>query len=287
MITSSSPVAVRYYLALRLGRLRGEAGLTKQQVAKRIGRTGQTVANIEKAVNAPTQSDLEKLLEIYEASEDFSELRDLLPVARRSAPRSQAPVPEDYDLRLNLEVGMAELDILSGSLVPGLLQVSAYAAAVFRANPNLSDEEIEQLVAARMDRKKIFTRRESPVRLYVVVDESVLYRSRGGAAAMREQLDYLLDVARTPEVDLQVLPMDAGSYLGEGTSWTIMNFPEPLRGHPGLVHLDLLGEARYVDDSHMVEQYQRAWRHIMATAASPERSLDMIREAKGKYVPRS
>ncbi|SDK57846.1 Helix-turn-helix domain-containing protein [Actinopolyspora mzabensis] len=284
MITSSSPAVVRYYLALRLGQLRGEAGLTKQQVAGRIGRTGQTVANIENAVNAPTQSDLEKLLQIYGAADEFVELSELLPVARRSVPKRQAPVPEDYDLRLNLEVGMAELDILSGSLVPGLLQIPCYAAAVFRANPNLSDEEIEQLVAARMDRKKIFTREERPVRLYVVMDESVLYRSRGDATVMCDQLDYLLDVARTSEVDLQVLPLDAGSYRGEGTSWTIMNFPEPLRGHPGLVHLDLLGEARYIDDSYMVEQYQRAWRHIIATAISPERSLEMIREAKGKYV---
>ncbi|RCW39183.1 helix-turn-helix protein [Halopolyspora algeriensis] len=283
MITSSSPAVVRYYLALRLTQLRTDCGLTKQQAAQKIGRTGQTVANLEKGFNAPTQSDLEKLLEVYGAAEQFPELRELLPVARKRVPKRSAPIPEDYDLRLNLEVDMARLDILGASLIPGLLQTPDYAAAVFRANPNCSDEEIQQLVDARMERKSIYTRAERPVELHVVLDESVLYRSRGGDEVMRGQLDSLLAVARTPSVDLQVLPLDAGSYLGEGSSWTIMTFPEPLRGHPGLVHLDLLGEARYVDDREMVELYRRAWRHVLGAAASPERSLQRIREARSKY----
>lgn len=210
MITSSSPAVVRYYLALRLVQLRIDTGLTKQQAAQKIGRTGQTVANLEKGFNAPTQSDLEKLLEVYGAAEQFPELRDLLPVARKRAPKRSAPIPEDYDLRLNLEVDMAGLDVLGASLVPGLLQTPDYAAAVFRANPNCSDGEIQQLVDARMERKSIFTRSERPVELHVVLDESVLYRSRGGNGVMRAQLDYLLEVARTPPVDLQVLPLDAG-----------------------------------------------------------------------------
>ncbi len=286
MITSSSPAVVRYYLALRLAQLRTETGLTKQQAGQRIGRTGQTVANIEKGGNAPAQSDLEKLLEVYGAADQFPELRDLLPVARKRTPKRSAPIPEDYDLRLNLEVDMAGLDIVDTALVPGLLQTPSYAAAVFRANPNRSDTEIQQLVDARMERKNIFTRLERPVELHVVIDESVLYRLRGDAAAMRDQLDYLLEVARTQPVDLQVLPLDGGAHLGQGLSWTIMTFPAALKGHPGLVHLDLLGEARYVDDPGSVELYRRTWRHVLGAAASPDRSLQLIRKARSNYDDR-
>jgi hypothetical protein len=63
--------------------------------------------------------------------------------------------------------------------VPGLLQTEDYAAAVFRANANRSDDEIKQLVGARMGRKHTFTRASHPVELHVVIDESVLYRGRG------------------------------------------------------------------------------------------------------------
>jgi transcriptional regulator with XRE-family HTH domain len=274
---------MRYYLALRLTQLRTETELTKQEAAKKIGRTGQTIANIENGVNPPTQSDLEKLLEVYGAPEQFPELRDLLPVAKKRTPRRAAPIPKDYDLRLNLEVDMARLDILSTSLVPGLLQTPAYAAAVFRADPNRSDEEVRQLVDARMERKSIFTRSERPVELHVVIDESTLYRTRGDNEVMKEQLSYLLDIARTPTVELQILPLDAGSYLGQGTSWTIMTFPDALQGHPGLVHLDLLGEARYLDDRDTVELYRRAWRHVLGAATSQDKSLREIRKARRSY----
>lgn len=177
---------------------------------------------------------------------------------------------------------LARLDIVETSLVPGLLQTPGYAAAVFRADPNRSDLEVKQLVEARMERKQIFTRSDRPVELHVVVDESVLYRDRGDAAAMREQLDYLSEVARTPTFDLQVLPLDAGAHQGQGTSWTLMSFPPSLQGHPGLVYLDLLGEARYVDDREAVDTYRRTWRHVLGAAASADRSLQLIRKARKK-----
>jgi hypothetical protein len=100
---------------------------------------------------------------------------------------------------------------------------------------------------------------------------------------MRDQLDSLLEVARTRTVDLQVLPLDAGAYQGQGMSWTLMTFPASLQGHPGLVHLDLLGEARYVDDRETVELYLRTWRHVLGAAASVDRSLQLIRRARKNY----
>ncbi|MEU6270425.1 helix-turn-helix domain-containing protein [Saccharopolyspora shandongensis] len=282
MVTSSSAV-VRYYIALRLAQLRDGSGLTKQQAGKRIGRTGQMIANLEKAANAPSQSDLERLLEIYGAADQIPEMRALLPIARKRTPKRAAPIPEDYDLRLNLEVDMARLDVVETSLVPGLLQTPDYAEAVFRAYPNRSDDEIKQLVAGRMERKEIFTRPERPVELHVVLDESVLRRPRGDADVMAEQLDYLLEVARIGTVDLQVLPLDAGAYQGQGNSWTIMTFPVALQEHPGLVYLDLLGEARYMDDPDAVERYRRAWRHVLGAALSADRSLQLIRKVRKTY----
>ncbi|MEV0081586.1 Scr1 family TA system antitoxin-like transcriptional regulator [Saccharopolyspora sp. NPDC050642] len=84
---------------------------------------------------------------------------------------------------------------------------------------------------------------------------------------------------QTPTVDLQVLPLDAGAHQGQGTSWTLMTFPPSLQGHPGLVYLDLLGEARYADDREAVEHVSP---HVLGAAASADRSLQLIREARKK-----
>ncbi|WP_420160052.1 DUF5753 domain-containing protein [Nocardiopsis sp. CNT-189] len=79
--------------------------------------------------------------------------------------------------------------------VPGLLQTPAYTEAVFRGGRLTGDGEVKRRVEARMARREILNRFE-PVHLRAVIDEAVLHRSIGGAAVMREQLEYLLHTWR-------------------------------------------------------------------------------------------
>ena len=54
-------------------------------------------------------------------------------------------------------------------VVPGLLQTEEYARAVLRGKPGVTDSEVEELVAARMERQAIFSRAAPPM-LRVVLD---------------------------------------------------------------------------------------------------------------------
>lgn len=81
------------------------------------------------------------------------------------------------------------------ALIPGLLQTEEYARALL---PN-----DEAAVAARMDRQAI-RHRETPPALHFVNDEAALFRERGGAKGMYDQLMALADSA-SPRLTIQVV----------------------------------------------------------------------------------
>ncbi|MGW2307018.1 helix-turn-helix domain-containing protein [Actinomadura luteofluorescens] len=99
-------------------------------------------------------------------------------------------------------------------VVPGLLQVPAYAAAV------LDDEAA---IEARLARQDILNPDGSPPRLLYVLDESVLYRDAGGAEVMREQLQRLIDVS-SRLVRIQIIPLRV--HEGIGGAFAIGTLPD-------------------------------------------------------------
>ncbi len=103
------------------------------------------------------------------------------------------------------------------------------------------------------------TARPIPVKLWAVMDESVLYRKRGDDAVMREQLAHLLELSAQRRIDIQVLPFDAGSTPAlDGGNFKILRFPAEMEGDPGLVYLELLTGGQYVEKPEEIAEYQRA-----------------------------
>src|SRR4051812_3863925 len=99
--------------------------------------------------------------------------------------------------------------------IPGLLLTRAYSEAVVRMHYNDKDE-ISRRVDTRMRRQEMLLQRGTP-RLWAVVDEAALSEQIGGAAVMREQIDFLDQVAERPPVHIQVLPSGAAGQVGIGT----------------------------------------------------------------------
>jgi len=73
--------------------------------------------------------------------------------------------------------------------------------------PNTAEDEIDNLVEARLARQAILTR-DNPLAplLWALIDEGVLYRPVAPAEVMYDQLTYLVDVSRRPNVTIQVVP---------------------------------------------------------------------------------
>jgi hypothetical protein len=205
--------------------------------------------------------------------------------ARKWWTASPGAVPKWFDLFLGLESAASELATYETILVPGLLQTEDYARAVLRGNPDLTDEEIEELVQVRMGRQEILTREIDPVRLWVVLDESVLHRPYGGADVLHAQLKHLLQMSQRPGIDIQVLPYDAGPTTSqEGGSFMAMKFPASMEGDPGLVYLDLLTGGQYVEKAEEVAEYERAMTRLQALAANQPASRGIMRRVMKEVI---
>ncbi|MEE6311443.1 DUF5753 domain-containing protein [Plantactinospora veratri] len=98
-------------------------------------------------------------------------------------------------------------------LVPGLLQTEAYARAIL-AGFRIQPDAIDAIVATRLSRQEVLCRRPNPCQLVAVIDEGVLQRCVGNAEVMRDQLKALVAACEYPDVRVQVVPFDAGAYVG-------------------------------------------------------------------------
>jgi uncharacterized protein DUF5753 len=114
-------------------------------------------------------------------------------------------------------------------LVPGLLQTEAYARAVFRSRVAVYDEdEIEQLVMARIERREIL-HREVPPSTCFVIWEAALRDQLGGSDVYAEQLRHLREYAGMPGIAVQVLPLGRTSHAGLNGPFILLETPEYTR----------------------------------------------------------
>ena len=279
MVTSPSPAVLKRWIGLELRRLRTAAGKSRPQVAARLKQSRTAIGHLETARNLPSAAVLEVLLGFYGVPERLPFLLDLVEAARKGRnwwDKLADAAPSWLDLYLGLEAGAAEVTSFDSYLVPGLLQTREYAEAVIRGDPDAGEEEIQRRVELRLGRQQIFDRDDDPVRLWVVLDESVLYRQRGTPQVMATQIQHLIDVSQRPRVDLQVLPLDVGAHLAQQGSFNLLKFPADMVGDTGVVYLDLLIEGRYYDEPKQVATYERAITRLRVQAATLQDSRTLL-----------
>lgn len=108
--------------------------------------------------------------------------------------------------------------------MPGLLQTEGYARALIKAS--LVVRDIEQRVEARMQRQALLEGDNAPG-LWAVIDEAALTRPVGGAATMREQLDWLIQAHDQPNATIQVIRTTLGAHPGMDGSFVMLDFTDP------------------------------------------------------------
>ncbi len=285
MAPRPSPTARRRRLAAALRQLREARNLSCTDAGKAAGWSESKISRIETGQVGIRQDDLERLLDLYEVT---GEPRAALLTLRRQATHrgwwhSYADaVPAWFEAYVGLEDGAKSLLTYQNQLVHGLMQTEDYAAAVIRAaRPWATDDEVERQLAARATRQALLTA-GNPLQVWAVLDEAVLRRPVGGAATMRAQLNWLREIAAFPNVTLQVLPFDAGAHASMGTSFEMLQFPEP--GDTAIVYIEDHTSSQYLETPADVERYTLVFDHLRASALSPERSTDFISQVVGSMT---
>ena len=254
MTDSYSPQAI---WGRELRHYRKAAGLTQAQLAARINFSEGLISDAENG-KVP-------------ASPEFAEACDTAlntggALLRLLDYRKGAVFPSWFEEWPKIEAESARLRAFELAVVPGLLQTEAYASVLLFGN--------KEQVAARLDRQRILFREDdSPPRLYVLIDEAALLRPVGGKEVMREQLEYLIEVAALPHVSVQVIPH--GVHPGLQGAFVIASLG-PGNGEVAYVETGLRGQiARNPAD---IEELNDTWDTLQTYALPQRESLQLIKK---------
>ncbi|MET8230589.1 DUF5753 domain-containing protein [Micromonospora sp. NPDC005298] len=163
--------------------------------------------------------------------------------------------------------------------VPGLLQTEAYARATFRGQP-LAPDQVDELVAARIDRQAILTG-DRGLLFVAVLDEGIIRRpAAGDRALMAEQLAHLVACADLPNVQLHLVPHDTPTYPGLDGPFTLAELPDGTR----VAHVDSQARAQILDQPSDIATLERRWERIRGEALPRGRSLELLEEAARSWT---
>lgn len=286
--SSTGTVLVRRRLGRKLRRLRELKGLSLESVADEAELSRQTVGKMEAGEGTVRyrHTSVKTMLDLYDASDQDRELVLGLAAETRLAPkvwrhdRTDTSIPDWFDLYNQLEGEARVIRQYEAELVPGLLQTENVAEAIMRSE--ISDEdEIRRRVNTRMSRQHRLLQPRAP-RLEVILNEATLHRIIGAGDLAQEQLDHLIAMTHHANVEIRLLPFQAGFHAGMATSagFSLLEFPatpdtdeEP---EPALLYLDAPTGATYSQKETELAIYQNIWSRQREVTLNPEETRTAI-----------
>lgn len=264
-------------LAAELRSLRGESGLTREEVVERTGINTATLYRIEHARVRPQTRTLRTLLDLYGVGGD--QQAGLVALLRDARERGwlhayQSELPEQYTTYIGFE-GEAESAWDYESLfIPGLLQTEDYARAVITGVlPFASRDEVERRVEVRVERQAVL-KNDNPLNLWAISDEAALRRQVGSPAVMRAQHRHLLEASELPNVTFQVIPFDAGAHAGMPGSFIVLQFND--EAIPDVIYIDSMAGDLFLEADSDVRRYKLVFEHLRAVSASPAATRSLL-----------
>ncbi|GAA3500628.1 MULTISPECIES: helix-turn-helix domain-containing protein [Streptomyces] len=248
---------------------RERAGLTQAALGAQIGYSEEQVSSVERGRRAPMEEFLDAADRVLEAHGLISALKGDVEKAR---------FPKKVRDLAKLEAQAVELCAYANHVVHGLLQTPEYARALYRMRrPPYTDEQVDELVEARLVRQRVFAEQPAPM-FNFVQEEVTLRRPLGGKMVMRKQLEHLLEVGRRRNVEIQVLPTDREDHAGLAGALQLLRLKEGLTvGH---VEVQLLN--RLISDPKEIQILEIRYGIIRAQALTPRESLAFIEKVLGE-----
>jgi hypothetical protein len=188
-------------------------------------------------------------------------------------------LPPVYEDLISLEAEAESISSWQLGIVPGLLQTADYAREIMRAMAmsEAVEASIDALVEVRLARQSVLTR-EGPLALWAIIGEGALRSSAETEGLMYEQLGRLLTMGKRPNVNIQVLPIDAPLHVGQLGAFSILGFGQ--HADLDVVHTEGLTSALYIEEQDKVAAHRDAWQRLTAMALPVEASADLITEIR-------
>jgi transcriptional regulator with XRE-family HTH domain len=281
-----SPTVRRRELGALLRALRLKKSLTVEQAAEQLLFSMSKLSRMETGQGVPTARDLRDLWALYGVTDGAERDR----MTKLATEGKELGWWDSRDLNstygtlgkyLGLEAAATGLLYYQSAIVPGLLQTAGYARAIHEAYiPKLAAESVDELVDVRMTRQRRLT--QAPLlSISVVMDEAALHRVVGGLAVMRAQLARLVEMARMPNVSLQVIPFSAGAHPAMDCTFRILKFASSM---PEVVYVEALSGGLFLERPEQMSVYSETFEHVCASALDPEESIRLIERVGRGYA---
>jgi transcriptional regulator with XRE-family HTH domain len=254
-----------------LRRLREARRWSQAELAERMFCDDSVVSRLETGTMAPTGKMATAADEALGLPGSLVSLREIL--LNFGGGRWQPNIAE-------VEKRAALLQLWEPCFIPGLLQTEPYMREVFlTAQPDATDEQIQQRIAERLARRELWDRADPPPpMLHAVIWEAALRVPVGGAGTMRGQLKELAQTLKSNRrVRLQVLPLAHGANPGMGGAFVVASFADD---HPAAV-LDNLLSGQMTEKRAEVDRLSLLFATLAADAMTPQASVEMIEKAAG------
>jgi transcriptional regulator with XRE-family HTH domain len=266
------------WLGHQLRELRENAGLTLREAGEYVQRNLSAISRYETAQWPIRRGDVLGLLDLYGVA-DERERKRLVELAE------DVWRTDEWDREYGDLVDRSFIDVpwlesradricsYDAITVHGLLQTRDYAEAVIRAveGPAVTDTQVQRFLALRMDRQQVLDG-DAPTRIEALIDEPVLRRPVGGAAAMRAQVEHLLALGRRRHVTIRVLPASVGAHAGLEGAFDIFEMPRP---YPAVAYVESLGGKLYVESPNS-DRFAQAYDRLRRAALGPAESAAVI-----------
>ncbi|AIV34136.1 helix-turn-helix domain-containing protein [Streptomyces sp. CCM_MD2014] len=276
MPTRPAPTERQKRLGAELRAMRLAAGRTTEYAAGLLGLDRTKVSNMESGVRSISPERVRILASNYEcADEQYVEaLVAMADVGKRGWwQQYRGSLPQGLLDVAELEWFATRLRSYQTVHVPGLLQLGEYARAVFAAAPPpLPDSEVELRVVQRLRRQQVLDR-DSPVAYVAYVHEWALRMQFGGRRVMREQLHHLCRVSERDNVELRVLPVEAGAFPGAGHAVLYADGPV---SRLDTVQLDSAHGGEFTHSEAQLAKYRTHMDWWQSHTLAPEDSRDLI-----------
>ncbi|MEZ7007464.1 helix-turn-helix transcriptional regulator [Streptomyces sp. AD55] len=249
---------------------REAAGLTQAEFGAAIGYGEELVSSVERGRRIPRPEYLDAADEALQAGGKIAALKHDVAEVR---------YPKKVRGLKKLEAEAVEMGAYNNSVVHGLLQTTEYARAVFSSRrPPFTTDELEERLSARVSRQEIISETTARPFFSFVQCESTLRRPIGGRMVLRGQLERLLQVARLPNVDLQVLPLSHEENSGLAGSFRLLR----LRDGTTVGHVEVQHISRVIADPKEVQLLDMRYGTIRAQALNPRESMALIEKVLGE-----
>ncbi|WP_239647259.1 helix-turn-helix domain-containing protein [Nocardiopsis baichengensis] len=274
-----SPTVRLRRLAAEMRRARLTSGYAQLgDAAKALGWSGPKLSRIEDAKTRFIKpDDIDHLCDLYEIR-DGAAREALHALAKQARERGWWSEYKDVfgdNVLPDFETEASMIRAYEGLVIPGLLQTADYTEAVFRGGQAHPDDVVERHVAARMERQQILNRHRPP-HFSAVIDEAALRRRVREPEVMRDQLEHLMNMATRHNIDIQVLPFEAGPHAATTGSFAIMDFPSEI--DPSIVYTETATGHVISEGDEAVTRYATIFGHVQAAALRASESVAFINQ---------